>query len=121
MMTRAPDSKETAGPHIHKDCAHNALNASAVQPVDNNEPNLWRAAQNGQLETIKRLIETKQATVNQTTNDAVTALHWASINNHVDVALYLLQNGASVNQLGGMIYLWNGNISNHLECQISNV
>lgn len=67
---------------------------------------LVAAAAEGQLETVKVLIQRKVARIDETTSTRVsiyglagreTALHWAARHGHAQVALYLVLNGASIN------------------------
>ena len=48
------------------------------------------------------LIESNQAGVKDRGEGNVTALHWASINNHLAVAQYLLDKGAEIDAIGGL-------------------
>uniref|UniRef100_A0A1B6CFN9 Uncharacterized protein n=1 Tax=Clastoptera arizonana TaxID=38151 RepID=A0A1B6CFN9_9HEMI len=54
---------------------------------------LW-AAENGNLNVVKALIESDSSLVNITDKDGYTPLHRACYNNHVEVVEYLLKNGA---------------------------
>jgi ankyrin repeat protein len=65
----------------------------------NIEPNIWLAAQHGDVATVQLLLET----VNVDARDAgnASALHWAAVGNHQEVAKLLLARGADANGLGG--------------------
>jgi ankyrin repeat protein len=62
---------------------------------------IHQAAQQGNLQVLKSLIENGYANATDSDSQNVTALHWAAINNHVIVAKYLIENGAEVNAFGG--------------------
>ncbi|KDN46635.1 ankyrin [Tilletiaria anomala UBC 951] len=59
------------------------------------------AAQRGDLATIKSLIESGRATAQDRDEEGITPLHWASINAQLPVCVYLLDQGADVDALGG--------------------
>ncbi|KAI9005202.1 ankyrin repeat-containing domain protein [Gaertneriomyces semiglobifer] len=65
------------------------------------ELGLHAASQRGDLIRIKELIESGQAHATDKDGEGITALHWAAINNHLDVAKYLLDMGAEVDIAGG--------------------
>ncbi|CDK26825.1 unnamed protein product [Kuraishia capsulata CBS 1993] len=60
-----------------------------------------KAAQVGDLSTIKELLESERVHVDDHIDDNVTALHWASINNRLSVVKYLVSQGATVDYIGG--------------------
>lgn len=74
-------------------------------PVDGNVtsgPNIWVASQLGNLERVKELLSEQPELVQMPSpNDQVPALHWAALNDRVSICRYLLEQGASVNALGG--------------------
>ncbi|CAH6719361.1 palmitoyltransferase Akr1p [[Candida] jaroonii] len=55
----------------------------------------------GNLITIKELLESKKININDTFSDGITGLHWASINNQREVVKYLIENGIEVDKKGG--------------------
>lgn len=59
------------------------------------------ACQNGNLDTVKELIESNIITVNDHLSDNVTGLHWASINNRLTICQYLVSKNAVVDYKGG--------------------
>lgn len=62
---------------------------------------LMEASQQGDLDTMKELIESKQVGVNEHLNDNVSALHWCAINNKLTAMKYLVSKGADVDYVGG--------------------
>ncbi len=65
--------------------------------MDKKSIRLWLATRDGDIETVKTLIE-KGADVNASTQEKkVTALHVVALKGHVDVAKVLIQSGADVN------------------------
>ena len=65
------------------------------------EMTIVQAVQYNEIERVKQLIESGQANVNQPDNEGCYLLHWASINNHVELVRYLIAKGATVNIIGG--------------------
>ncbi|KAG8933458.1 palmitoyltransferase akr1 [Tulasnella sp. 419] len=77
-------------------------NASPTRTVVNPEPsNIFVAAQRGDLETVKALIESGEAKATDRDEQNITPLHWAAINAQLAVCKYLLEQGAHVDALGG--------------------
>ena len=72
------------------------------------DPTLVRyrsACQNGDLATVKELIENKTIDI-QNDHDGkekITGLHWASVNNRLSIVEYLISKGASVNPKAGKL------------------
>ncbi|KZV80903.1 ankyrin, partial [Exidia glandulosa HHB12029] len=62
---------------------------------------IFVAAQRGDVQRIKQLVETGEASVTDRDAQNVTALHWASINAHMGACRYLLDQGAEVDAKGG--------------------
>jgi ankyrin repeat protein len=59
------------------------------------------AAQYGNLERCRHLVEVCEEDVTKGDNENITVLHWAAINNRIAVASYLIQKGANPNVTGG--------------------
>ncbi|KAK0544456.1 palmitoyltransferase akr1 [Tilletia horrida] len=59
------------------------------------------AAQYGDLDTIRRLLDSQLASPAERDQDGITPLHWAAINNHVGICAFLLDRGAPIDALGG--------------------
>jgi len=53
---------------------------------------LHRAAKNGHVDDVKRLLSDPHIKVNEMADDGMTALHWATVNDHVEVIKALLDN-----------------------------
>ncbi|ORX55907.1 hypothetical protein BCR36DRAFT_581063 [Piromyces finnis] len=62
---------------------------------------LHQAAQRGLFEAVKNLILSNKANANDKDEQNCSALHWAAINNHLEVAKFLLIHGARVDEKGG--------------------
>ncbi|AET37565.1 palmitoyltransferase AKR1 Ecym_1330 [Eremothecium cymbalariae DBVPG len=61
------------------------------------------ACQFGDLKTVKEMVETGVIDVNQDwdSREKVSGLHWASVNNRLNIVKYLISQGADVNMKGG--------------------
>ncbi|UCC41397.1 MAG: ankyrin repeat domain-containing protein, partial [Candidatus Aminicenantes bacterium] len=59
------------------------------------------AAKNGDLKTVKTLLGKDAAKLNVKNQEGYTALHWACMRAHWDVAEYLIKKGADLNVVGG--------------------
>eukprot|EP00833_Pecoramyces_ruminatium_P011769 jgi/Orpsp1_1/1185801/evm.model.c7180000095352.1 len=62
---------------------------------------LHQASQRGLFEVVRNLILSNKAGVNDKDDQNCTALHWAAINNHLEIAKFLLIHGARVDEKGG--------------------
>jgi len=51
---------------------------------------LHQAAQRGLFDSVKNLILSNKASANDKDDQNCTALHWAAINNHIEIAKFLL-------------------------------
>ncbi len=59
------------------------------------------AAKNGDLQTVKTILAQDPHKLNATDESKYTALHWACMRAHWDVARYLIEKGADLNVVGG--------------------
>jgi hypothetical protein len=59
------------------------------------------AAKNGDLQTVKTILAKDPSKLNATDESKYTALHWASMRAHWDVAEFLIEKGADLNVVGG--------------------
>ncbi len=59
------------------------------------------AAKNGDLQTVKTILAKDPSKLNATDESKYTALHWACMRAHWDVAKYLIEKGADLNVAGG--------------------
>eukprot|EP00795_Rhopilema_esculentum_P011354 gene11354-21546_t len=75
--------------------------ANGHQQPDYSKFDIVKAAQYGILERCQQLIEEGEADVRVPDAEDVTMLHWASINNRLNVMDYFLSKGAIVDQRGG--------------------
>jgi ankyrin repeat protein len=69
--------------------------------LDPDSFSLVEAAQYGNLERCRHLVEVCEEDVTKGDNENITVLHWAAINNRIAVASYLIQKGANPNVTGG--------------------
>ena len=74
---------------------------SQIQNKDYSELNAIRATQYGILERLKELVDAGKCDPNVPDDENVYLLHWAAINNRVDIAKYLLSVGCKVDPIGG--------------------
>lgn len=49
------------------------------------------------------MIEADPQLATKTLDDDITLLHWAAINNRIEIAKYLISKGAKVDAIGGVI------------------
>lgn len=107
-------SNEANGGHGHSHnhssaCRHgpnNSMRSSQpispmVKKIPPNEMNIVQAVQYNELERVKELIETGKENVNEPDAENCYLLHWAAINNHVELIQYLISKGATVDIKGG--------------------
>jgi ankyrin repeat protein len=62
-----------------------------------------KAVQFGDFQTVKSLIDSHQVSANAVDNDGCSLLHWAAINNRVEIAVLLIRSGAIVPCAGGVL------------------
>ncbi|KAK7448470.1 palmitoyltransferase akr1 [Stygiomarasmius scandens] len=77
------------------------LSFSQEQTIHNPEVNIFVAAQRGDVELLRQLIESGEAKATDRDEQNITPLHWAAINAQVAACRYLLDQGAEVDALGG--------------------
>jgi palmitoyltransferase ZDHHC13/17 len=65
------------------------------------QPNIFLAAQRGDVNLIRQLIESGRARASDRDEQNVAPLHWAAINAQLPACRYLLEQGAEVDTLGG--------------------
>lgn len=61
------------------------------------------AVQYGYYDRVVQLIEADPQLASTPLADNITLLHWAAINNRLDVAKYLINKGAKVDAMGGAL------------------
>ncbi|KAH7911142.1 hypothetical protein BJ138DRAFT_1063702 [Hygrophoropsis aurantiaca] len=83
----------------------NTEQATAVDLSFSQQPSqaaeIITAAQRGDLETLRQLVESGKATVTDRDDQNVTPLHWAAINAQLATCRYLIEQGAEVDAIGG--------------------
>lgn len=62
-----------------------------------------QSAQFGDVETLTRLLNSGTVSPNSIDQDDCSLLHWAAINNRLEVAQLLIKKGANVNAVGGVL------------------
>ncbi len=73
----------------------------AIARKDYTQLNAVKATQYGVLERLKELIETNQCDPNKPDKENVYLLHWAAINNRIEIAKYLISLNCEVDSIGG--------------------
>jgi hypothetical protein len=129
LQTMRPDLLETANEHLlativaaaksgelghghshnhSSSCGHSHSQAHFSQPVPEPPPKpaaaemtIVQAVQYNEIERVKELIESGAVNVNAPDQEQCYLLHWASINNHVELVRYLIAKGATVDIKGG--------------------
>ncbi len=67
-----------------------------VKPSDDEQPSLYIASGNGQLDIVRSLLD-RGSDVNETNSGRMTALHAASVKGNLEIANLLIERGAYVN------------------------
>lgn len=62
-----------------------------------------RAVQYGFYDRVVQLIESDSQLASKPLDDNITLLHWAAINNRLDIAKYLINKGAKIDAFGGVL------------------
>ena len=70
---------------------------------DAKDYDIVQATQYGVLERVRYFVEECGHDVNTPDKEDVPLLHWAAVNNRIDVAQYLIGCGANVNAIGGVL------------------
>lgn len=60
-----------------------------------------RATQYGQFDKCRQMIEEEGFDINRRDPENVTLLHWAAINNRIELVKYYIAKGAEVDAIGG--------------------
>ncbi|KAL9001553.1 MAG: hypothetical protein Q9169_000128 [Polycauliona sp. 2 TL-2023] len=63
---------------------------------------IMQLARLGEVGPVQRLLDEGKYTADYKDPENITPLHWAAINNHLALCLFLLEQGADVNALGGI-------------------
>lgn len=63
----------------------------------------FRAVQWGFHERVVQLIDANPSLASTPLNENITLLHWAALNNRVDIAKYLISKGAQIDAMGGAL------------------
>ncbi len=70
------------------------LSMAAAEPI-------VEAAKTGDFQALKDILENNPSKIHAKDEDGYTALHWAAIRAHWDIAKYLIEKGADLNVVGG--------------------
>ena len=73
-------------------------------PLDPRILEMVRSTQYGDFEKCRKMIELENLDVNQRDHENVTFLHWAAINNRVELVKYYISKGAAVDAIGGDLH-----------------
>jgi ankyrin repeat protein len=73
----------------------------AIANKDYSSLNAIKATQYGVLDRLKELVESGECDPHKPDSENVYLLHWAAINNRLDIAKYLISLGCDVDQIGG--------------------
>ncbi len=73
----------------------------AIAKKDYTGINAVKATQYGVLDRLKELVDSGQTDPHKPDSENVYLLHWAAINNRLEIAKYLLSLGCNVDQVGG--------------------
>ncbi|KAI9615946.1 hypothetical protein H4Q26_011198, partial [Puccinia striiformis f. sp. tritici PST-130] len=64
---------------------------------------LHLAAQRGDIEAVKQLLDSDLAQPTDVDDQGITALHWSAINSHLNLSSLLISRGAMVDAFGGQL------------------
>jgi hypothetical protein len=91
--------------HNHSSsCQHSHFSQPVPEPPPKPSPtemDIIQAVQYNEIDRVKELIESNGINVNAPDQEGCYLLHWASINNHVELVRYLIAKGATVDIKGG--------------------
>ena len=95
----------SAPSHLHRTPPTEAVRSPADHfDISNKfcpQSNIFIAAQRGDVNLIRELIESGRARATDRDEQNITPLHWAAINAQLPACRYLLEQGAEVDALGG--------------------
>ncbi|CAG9771848.1 unnamed protein product [Ceutorhynchus assimilis] len=85
-------------PHNNHECKCSSDSTIARQSLEEMdfERGIWSAAQNGNIERVKKLSDSWKFQVDQRDSAGYTALHYAARNGHLSVCEYLVEKGADI-------------------------
>jgi hypothetical protein len=110
MYTRLHDMRsnviETANEHLKSMTTDSKSGFSSTLPssppqLPSTEMAIVQAVQYNEIDRVKELIESSNVDINKPDDEGCYLLHWASINNHVELVRYLIAKGATVDIKGG--------------------
>ncbi|XP_071505691.1 palmitoyltransferase ZDHHC17-like [Diadema antillarum] len=96
-----PSSQIPGGPMFFDPRSAESSEPKSENPKNDPEQmDIIKATQYGVIDRVRRLIE-EGYDVNQPDQENVTLLHWAAINNRLDIVRYFVSKGAIIDKLGG--------------------
>ncbi|KAH7924191.1 hypothetical protein BV22DRAFT_1120343 [Leucogyrophana mollusca] len=95
-----PNKKSDPTTQVNNEQA-TATDLSFSQQPPQAQAEIITAAQRGDLETLRHLVESGKASVTDRDDQNVTPLHWAAINAQLATCRYLIEQGAEVDAIGG--------------------
>mmetsp|Transcript_29357 Transcript_29357/g.47108 ORF Transcript_29357/g.47108 Transcript_29357/m.47108 type:complete len:680 (-) Transcript_29357:212-2251(-) len=100
-------ASSSASPYWGSNVASSGENSNSGQVSSRQLKNYMAEAvkhvQWGKLDALKQMLDTKKIRVNDRDDQNCSLLHWASINNRVDIVKHLLEKHADVNRPGGVL------------------
>ena len=76
-------------------------NSTPAPKNDESNFDIVKATQYGAFERIQHLINDEEVDVNARDSENVTLMHWAAINNRVEICKFFLSKNATVDAIGG--------------------
>ena len=102
--TKDSYSAEAANPVLDEQPKEKIVAEISTTPPKNDEStnfDIVKATQYGAFERIQHLINNENVDVNARDSENVTLMHWAAINNRVEICKFFLSKNATVDAIGG--------------------
>ncbi|VVT47341.1 uncharacterized protein SAPINGB_P001663 [Magnusiomyces paraingens] len=107
LKTQGSTKSQTSPKHHQLQQQHHQAQAQPTSPPQQQQQQqpeispLVSASQLGDFRKVNQLITSGEASALETAPDGVTPLHWAAINNRLNICRYLLDHGAQIDAKGG--------------------
>ncbi len=85
----------------HRSCSFLIILVAVCTFFITSDEQIVEAAKNGDLQSVKTILAQDPSRLNATDDSKYTALHWACMRAHWDVAEFLIKKGADLNVVGG--------------------